>query len=36
MRYQRAEHPLKLDGLAIAREFFAGCFAEFDAHRESL
>jgi DNA repair protein RadC len=36
MRYQRAEHPLKLDGLAAARQFFAGCFAEFDAARESL
>ena len=36
MRYQRAEHPLKLDGLAAAREFFAGCFAEFDPGRESL
>jgi DNA repair protein RadC len=36
MRYQRAEPPLKLDGLAAARTFFAGCFAEFDRHRESL
>jgi DNA repair protein RadC len=36
MRYQRAEHPLKLDGLAAARKFFAGCFAEFDPSRESL
>ena len=36
MRYQRAELPLKLDGLEAAREFFVGCFAEFDARRESL
>lgn len=36
MRYQRAELPLKLDGLASAREFFAGCFAEYDVHHESL
>jgi len=30
MRYQRAELPLKLEGLASAREFFAGCIAESD------
>jgi DNA repair protein RadC len=36
MRHQRAELPLKLDGLAAAREFFAGCFAEEDPHRETL
>ena len=36
MRYQRAEHPLKLDGFAAAREFFAGCFADADPGRESL
>ena len=36
MRYQRAEHPLKLDGLAAAKAFFSGCFAESDAARESL
>ncbi|MFL6729931.1 MAG: JAB domain-containing protein [Sphingomicrobium sp.] len=36
MRYQRAEHPLKLDGLAAARAFFAGCLAESDPTRESL
>jgi DNA repair protein RadC len=36
MRYQRAELPLKLDGLAAAREFFAGCFAEEDPNRETL
>lgn len=27
MRYQRAELPVKLDGLEAARGFFAGCFA---------
>jgi DNA repair protein RadC len=36
MRYQRAEHPLKLDGLAAAREFFAGCMADGDPARENL
>jgi DNA repair protein RadC len=36
MRHQRAELPLKLDGLAAAREFFAGCFAEEDPRRETL
>jgi DNA repair protein RadC len=36
MRYQRAENPLKLDGLAAARDFFAGCFAEHDPRRETL
>jgi len=36
MRYQRAELPLKLDGLAAAREFFAGCMADTDPARESL
>jgi DNA repair protein RadC len=36
MRYQRAELPLKLNGVAAARQFFAGCFAEFDHRRESL
>ena len=36
MRYQRAELPLKLDGLAAARDFFAGCLAESSARRESL
>jgi len=36
MRYQRAELPLKLDGLAAARDFFAGCFAEEDPRRERL
>jgi len=36
MRYQRAEHPLKLDGLASARSFFAGCIADADPSLESL
>ena len=36
MRYQRAEHPLKLDGLSVAETFFAGCFAEQDLARECL
>src|SRR4051794_33939493 len=36
MRYQRAELPLKLNGLAAAREFFAGCLADGDPTRESL
>lgn len=36
MRYQRAELPLKLDGLASARRFFAGCLADSDPTRESL
>jgi DNA repair protein RadC len=36
MRYQRAEHPLKLNGLAAARSFFSGCFSESETGRESL
>jgi DNA repair protein RadC len=36
MRYQRAESPLKLDGLDAARCFFASCFADTDPMRESL
>lgn len=36
MRYQRAETPLKLDGLAAAQAFFAGCMAGSDPTRESL
>ena len=36
MQYRRAEPPLKIDGLASARTFFAGCFAESDATRERL
>ena len=36
MRIQRAEYPLKLDGLEAARGFFAGCFADADPAVESL
>ena len=36
MRYQRAEHPLKLDGLAAATAFFSGCFSEAESARETL
>ena len=36
MRYQRAESPLKLNGLAAARAFFAGCLDDTDPTRESL
>ncbi len=36
MRYQRAELPLKLDGLTAARDFFAGCLADSDPAQESL
>ncbi len=36
MRHQRAEQPLRLAGLEAARDFFAGCFAESDASRETL
>jgi DNA repair protein RadC len=36
MRYQRAELPLKLDGLAAAKAFFAGCIDDSDPARESL
>ncbi|HET9811032.1 MAG TPA: JAB domain-containing protein [Sphingomicrobium sp.] len=36
MRYQRAELPLKLDDIAAARAFFAGCIADGDPARESL
>jgi DNA repair protein RadC len=36
MRHQPPELPLKLDGLAAAREFFAGCMADADPTRESL
>ena len=36
MRYQRAEPPLKLDGLASARSFFVSCMAGSDSSRESL
>ena len=36
MRYQRAELPLKLDGLAAARAFFSGCIADSDPACENL
>jgi DNA repair protein RadC len=36
VRYQRAELPLKLDGLAAVREFFSGRFIDQDSSRESL
>lgn len=36
MRYQRADYPLRLDGPAAAKAFFAGCFAESDPSRECL
>ena len=36
MRYQRAELPLKLDGLEAARTFFEGCLASSDRSRESV
>src|SRR5215210_4717063 len=36
MRYQRAELPLKLDGLKAARAFFADCFADVDQGGETL
>jgi DNA repair protein RadC len=36
MRYQRAELPLKIDGLDAARSFFAGCFADSDPRHETL
>lgn len=36
MRYQRAEPPLKLDGLAAAQAFFAGWMSDVDQTRESL
>ena len=36
MRYQRAEPPLKLDGLAAARRFFSGCLSDADPATESL
>jgi DNA repair protein RadC len=36
MRYQRADLPLKLDGLAAAQSFFSGCIADSDPLRESL
>src|SRR6478672_10281167 len=36
MFHQRAELPLKLDGVAAARSFFSGCLADTDPKRESL
>ena len=36
MGYQRDELPLKLEGVAAARAFFAGCVAESDPRRERL
>jgi DNA repair protein RadC len=36
MRYQRAEIPVILDGLASARSFFAACLAEADPVEENL
>jgi DNA repair protein RadC len=36
MFHQRAESPLKLDGMAAAKTFFAGCLANSDPTRESL
>ena len=36
MRYQRAEPPLKLDGLAAAKALFAGCMADSEQSRENL
>jgi DNA repair protein RadC len=36
MRYQRAELPVKLDGLASARQFFAGCMRDANPTQESL
>lgn len=34
--FQRAELPLKLDGVQAARSFFEGCIADADPSRESL
>src|SRR6186713_172698 len=36
MRYQRVEAPLKLDGLASAKSFFAGCWEGSNRSLESL
>lgn len=36
VQYQRAESPLKIEGLAAARAFFSGCLAEVDPTKESL
>lgn len=36
MRYRPADVPLKLDGVAAAREFFGGCLADGDPAVEQL
>jgi DNA repair protein RadC len=36
MFHQRAESPLRLNGLEQARRFFAGCLAESDPRQEHL
>ena len=36
MFHQRAESPLRLNGLAAARRFFADCLAETDSSKEHL
>ena len=36
MRHQRAELPLKLDGLKAAQTFFRDCIADSDPSRESV
>ena len=36
MFHQRAESPLRLEGLEQARRFFAGCLAEVDPSKEHL
>jgi DNA repair protein RadC len=36
MFHQRAESPLRIDGLEQARRFFAGCLAETDPAQEHL
>ena len=36
MRYQRAESPLRLEGLAAARAFFSRCLSQQDPARERL
>ena len=36
MHYQRAEHPLKLDGVTAATTFFADCFNSSDPRLERL
>ena len=36
MFYQRAESPLRLNGLDAARRFFARCLAETDPNKEHL